>query len=359
MAHDGAYFVAVSIVLAAAYLRTVLVLLATVRTVLDRNRFAAFRVGWVELACALEPPLFFVFAWSLHGRLRPAAGVTAAATVAALVGAALVVLAWALYAWTFASWPTLFVGHGVLADHALVDRGAYGFVRHPAYLAAFLVWLGLAVGFRSWAALGVTIAYVIPVYLLYIRSEEAMLAEFFGDRYARYRRTVPMLIPGRPMKPLVDVFTERALWRLVSLGLTPSRWPGTACGTVILEVTGRRSRNVRSLLVTWVEYGRERYLVSMPGLEPQWVKNMRAAAGEVVLRHGRRRTRVHLRELPVHERAAILRAWYAVTRLSSPPRANFKLGRDAAIEEFERIAGVHPVYRIVGASITPTRAADG
>jgi hypothetical protein len=86
-------------------------------------------------------------------------------------------------------------GHGVLAGHQLVTRGAYGFVRHPAYCAAFLVWLSLAVGFRSGTLIAITALYVIPIYLLYIRSEETMLVECFGDQYRDYRRTVPMLIP--------------------------------------------------------------------------------------------------------------------------------------------------------------------
>ena len=84
------------------------------------------------------------------------------------------------------------------------------------------------------------------------------------------------------------MLTGRTLRWLVSMGLTPSRWPGTAAGTVILEVKGRRSGELRSLLVTWVEHGGERYLVTMPGHEPQWAKNLRAAGGDVVLRHGNR-----------------------------------------------------------------------
>jgi deazaflavin-dependent oxidoreductase (nitroreductase family) len=145
----------------------------------------------------------------------------------------------------------------------------------------------------------------------------------------------------------LDLLTGRLLWWLVSLGLTPSRWPGSACGTVVLEVKGRRSGGLRSLLVTWVEHDGERYLVTMPGQEPQWVKNMRAAAGEVILRHGSRRSRVHLRELPANERAPVLQAWYRLTAISGPPRRHFKLGRGATIEEFERIAADHPVFRIV------------
>ena len=144
----------------------------------------------------------------------------------------------------------------------------------------------------------------------------------------------------------MELLSGRTLRWLVSMGLTPSRWPGTAAGTVILEVKGRRSGELRSLLVTWVEHGGERYLVTMPGREPQWAKNARAAGGDVVLRHGNRRSPARLRELAVNERAPVLRAWYTVTRISGPPRRHFKLRRSAPIQEFERIAADHPVYHI-------------
>jgi deazaflavin-dependent oxidoreductase (nitroreductase family) len=144
----------------------------------------------------------------------------------------------------------------------------------------------------------------------------------------------------------MELLSGRALRWLVSMGLTPSRWPGTTAGTVILEVKGRRSGELRSLLVTWVEHDGERYLVTMPGREPQWAKNLRAAGGDVVLRHGTRRSPVRLRELPATERAPILQAWYAVTGISGPPRRHFKLRRSAPTQEFERIAADHPVYRI-------------
>jgi deazaflavin-dependent oxidoreductase (nitroreductase family) len=146
---------------------------------------------------------------------------------------------------------------------------------------------------------------------------------------------------------MLECLTERALWWLVSLGLTPLRWPGSGCGTVILEVKGRRSGRLRSKLVTWVEHDGDRYLVTMPGDEPQWVKNMRAAGGTVTLRHGTRRSRVHLQELPASQRAPVLRAWYGFTSLSANPRRHFKLDRKAAVEEFERLAARHPVFRMM------------
>jgi hypothetical protein len=110
-------------------------------------------------------------------------------------------------------------------------------------------------------------------------------------------------------------------------------------------VRGRRSGRLHSTLVTWAEHAGSRYLVVMPAKEPQWVKNMRAASGEVILRHGRRRTQVVLREVPKERRAPILQVWYETTGVSSSPRRHFGISRDAAIDEFERLAESHSVYR--------------
>jgi protein-S-isoprenylcysteine O-methyltransferase Ste14 len=43
------------------------------------------------------------------------------------------------------------------------------------------------------------VLYVLPAYLLYMRSEEAMMLNSFGAQYSRYRREVPMLVP-RPRR---------------------------------------------------------------------------------------------------------------------------------------------------------------
>jgi len=49
--------------------------------------------------------------------------------------------------------------------------------------------------FLSYVVAAITALYVIPAYLLYIRSEERMMVDTFGDQYARYRGEVPMLLP--------------------------------------------------------------------------------------------------------------------------------------------------------------------
>jgi deazaflavin-dependent oxidoreductase (nitroreductase family) len=155
---------------------------------------------------------------------------------------------------------------------------------------------------------------------------------------------------GREGPPARGATVERAAARLlralVSAGLTPASWPGGGWGTVLLEVRGRRTGALRSTLVTWVEHEAGRYLVSMAGPEPRWVRNVRAAGGEAVLRHGGQRLAVLLEEVPAERRAPVLQAWYRRTARSPVPRRHFALDRGAPLERFERVAAEHPAFRI-------------
>ena len=138
----------------------------------------------------------------------------------------------------------------------------------------------------------------------------------------------------RPTK-LTQAFNRVMGW-LASRGLMPS-------DTITLEVKDRRSGMIRSNVVTWVEQGEERYLVSPRG-ESEWVRNVRAAGGEAVLRH-RGRQRVRLEEVPAEERAPIIKAYLAKTAMAT--RQHFGVDPKAEIREFEAIAARHPVFRIV------------
>ena len=139
---------------------------------------------------ALEP--FLLLAWS-YGFLANLP--SSANPIAAGAGAVVVLAGWALLVWTWLSWPRIYAGHAVLEDHALVSSGAYGMVRHPVYLGAFVIWFGLALGFLSLGTLLITVLYVIPSYHLYARSEEEMMLDAFGDEYRDYRQQVPMWLP--------------------------------------------------------------------------------------------------------------------------------------------------------------------
>jgi len=66
---------------------------------------------------------------------------------------------------------------------------------------------------------------------------------------------------------------------------------------VALNVRGRRSGRMISLPLVMAVVGGERYLVSMLGANVDWVLNVKAADGSVILRHGRREE-VRLEEAP-------------------------------------------------------------
>ncbi len=64
--------------------------------------------------------------------------------------------------------------------------------------------------------------------------------------------------------------------RLAGIGLVPMN-------TVLLQVRGRRSGEMRSTAVSWVEHEGQRYLVAPRG-NTEWVRNVKAASGEAVLK---------------------------------------------------------------------------
>lgn len=86
-------------------------------------------------------------------------------------------------------------GHFIKDEHPLVTNGAYAFVRNPMYLGIMLLWLGIGAGLQSLGLLAVSLLYVVPVLWRYIREEEEMMAQEFGDEFARYAGHVGRLLP--------------------------------------------------------------------------------------------------------------------------------------------------------------------
>ena len=113
-------------------------------------------------------------------------------------------------------------------------------------------------------------------------------------------------------------------------------------GLVTLEVTGRRSGRTVSLPVVVVSVEGQRYQVSMLGDNVQWVKNVRAAAGRAALRAGRREP-ILLEEVPIAQRAPILRAYL---QRAPGARPHVPVDKDAPLPAFETIAGAYPVFRV-------------
>jgi hypothetical protein len=134
---------------------------------------------------------------------------------------------------------------------------------------------------------------------------------------------------------------NRAVAGLTRAGL--SIW-----GSRVLEVPGRSSGKLQRIPVNVLELDGNRYLVSARG-EGQWVRNVRAAAGHLVLLLGRRRTRWVATEIGGAEKTAVLRAY--LRRWKAEVGTFFDgVDADSSDGEIEAIAGRHPVFVLRAAS---------
>jgi deazaflavin-dependent oxidoreductase (nitroreductase family) len=132
-----------------------------------------------------------------------------------------------------------------------------------------------------------------------------------------------------------------AVKRLAARGLTPAN-------TVSLEVTGRRTGVSRRTAVVVARHAGRDYVVSLAG-ESEWVRNLRAAGGRAVVRHGQTRT-VRLTEVAAADRAPVLHAFLSRRAFTRSParsaRVYFGLPAHPAIEQLAPLAEHYPVFEI-------------
>jgi len=76
----------------------------------------------------------------------------------------------------------------------VITKGVFSIVRHPVYLAAILLYLGLIVLTLSLISAGIWIMIII-FYWAISRFEEKLLLNKFGKEYEEYMQKVPMLFP--------------------------------------------------------------------------------------------------------------------------------------------------------------------
>lgn len=143
----------------------------------------------------------------------------------------------------------------------------------------------------------------------------------------------------RPGWFTTNVFNRVVAW-LTHIGIS-------VYGSRILAVRGRRSGAWRTTPVNLLTYNGERYLVAPRGTT-QWVRNIRAAGGGLLLL-GRRRERIGVAELSDDEKPALLRAY--LRRWRFEVGVFFQgVGPDAPDEDLRRIAPDHPIFRILPAA---------
>jgi len=130
----------------------------------------------------------------------------------------------------------------------------------------------------------------------------------------------------------------KAIHRRFESGPLPRLLPIAA----VLDVVGRVSGTTIHVPLVIVRYRRGWYLVSMLGDRANWVRNVRATHGEAVLTHGRRRP-VHLVEVPVTERAPIIKR-YLFFALGARP--HMAIDWRAPLADFASVAAGYPVFRV-------------
>jgi deazaflavin-dependent oxidoreductase (nitroreductase family) len=159
-------------------------------------------------------------------------------------------------------------------------------------------------------------------------------------------RAVDYSVPGRYRRPpRAYARVQRIAPAVTWLGLSPRY-------VITLEVPGRRTGVIRRTSLVRATLDGSAYLVALAG-ESEWVRNVRAADGRVVV--GRRvRRAATLVELPVAERPRVIRAYLmragrrpGSARMAAEARAYFGVGADPSLEEIAAVAERYPVFRIV------------
>jgi deazaflavin-dependent oxidoreductase (nitroreductase family) len=117
-------------------------------------------------------------------------------------------------------------------------------------------------------------------------------------------------------------------------------------GSRVLEVRGRTSGLPRQTPVNLLSYEGSEYLVAPRG-DTQWVRNVRAAGGELDLLLGRRRAHWVARELDesAPDKIAVLRAY--LRRWRAETGVFFDgVTAQSSDDELAAIAPRHPVFRL-------------
>jgi len=139
----------------------------------------------------------------------------------------------------------------------------------------------------------------------------------------------PDLMTRRLFNPAVAFFTR------LGLSLRGSR---------ILAVRGRKTGQWRTTPVNLLNFEGGRYLVAPRG-ETQWARNLRLA-GSGELRLGSKREAIRVVELTDAEKPPLLRAYLKLWKMET---GKFFEGvtHDSPDEDVQRIASLHPAFRIV------------
>lgn len=83
----------------------------------------------------------------------------------------------------------------VRKEHQLITSGVYKPIRHPMYAAILLWGLAQPLLLHNWIAGWSHLVTFLPLYLLRVPHEEAMMREQFGEAYQAYMERTGRIVP--------------------------------------------------------------------------------------------------------------------------------------------------------------------
>lgn len=110
-----------------------------------------------------------------------------------LLGIITTCFGYALFIWSILARGRFATSWEMPEDQKLVTWGPYRYMRHPSYLAYFILFAGFFMMILNLLAILPLMA--IPGYILIVDREEELLIRRFGESYLEYRRTTGKFLP--------------------------------------------------------------------------------------------------------------------------------------------------------------------
>jgi len=149
------------------------------------------------LIFALSLPILFFTNQNLYANITITNFHCPVYVICTILSVLLVIAGLSLRAYTVCTTPKGTSGRNTakqVADH-LNTKGIYSVVRHPLYLANYLIWAGLLVyTMNIFAFILVSLVYWI-YYERIMMAEEAFLRSKYGDEFEQWAEKVPAFIP--------------------------------------------------------------------------------------------------------------------------------------------------------------------
>jgi protein-S-isoprenylcysteine O-methyltransferase Ste14 len=144
-------------------------------------------LGGMWIALLLAFPLSFVRAWAFpQGAQLPLFA----------VGTSLILLGSLLRRYCFRTLGQYFTGDvRARSDQPVIRTGPYRLVRHPAYTAGMMMFIGIGLALGSWFSLTLLTIATIATYCYRVVVEERALLEAIGEPYGSYMKETKRFIP--------------------------------------------------------------------------------------------------------------------------------------------------------------------